>query len=275
MPPAPRRPPDAVMRVVSRTQAAAGRITRKHRPRMQAILDRSIASLERRLARLPQDRFTAQQTRSILIQQKAASIVFSRELNKGLRALGTDASELGRTALLAQAKAWDPTFPGTLRRLVRLEDAEELLDDVLLRHYRASVTRYGLIQIGQMQLLLAESQLRGETLEQATNRLAAAMNLDKGWAERITRTENSRAVHRRQLRDLKDTLPSDEHDEWRKQLIAVVPSDGRTADDSRSVHLQMRKLADDFNDNEGRDYQHPPNRPQDRETMVLVPAPIT
>ena len=271
----PTKPPDTVLRVVGRTQRAARGIQRTYQPRMLAILNRSIASLERRLARLPQDRFVAQQTRSILIQQKAASVVFSRELNKGLRELGTDAAQLGRDALLQQARAWDPVFPGTFRRLVRLEEAEQLLDSVLLRHYRASVTRYGLNQIGRMQVLLAESQLRGETLSQATDRLSTAMQLDKGWSERIVRTETSRAVHRRQLKDLRDVLPDDEHDEWRKQLIAVVPSDGRTHSDSFSVHLQTRKLDEDFEDNEGRKYPHPPNRPNDRETMVLVPAPIT
>ena len=266
-------PPDEVLRVIERTQSAAAKVRRTNRARILRILRRSIRELERRLAALRGDTFTAQKIRVILAQQRAIVAVFMRELEAALRDIGIQSAELGRDNLLAQARAWDPVFPGTFRRLVRLEEASLLLDDALLLHYKASVARYGRDAISRMQLLLAESQLRGESLFEATNRLSAAMDLDIGFSERIVRTETSRAFHRQQLLDIKNTLPAAEHDEWRKQLIAVVPSDGRTGSDSFSVHLQIRKLDEDFKDNQGREYPHPPNRPNDRETMVLMPAP--
>lgn len=56
---------------------------------------------------------------------------------------------------------------------------------------------------------------------------------------------------------------------WGKQLLAV--HDNRTGRDSVYVDLQMQRLMDPFHDNMGRVYQHPPNRPNDRESMVFVP----
>ena len=52
------------------------------------------------------------------------------------------------------------------------------------------------------------------------------------------------------------------------QLVAVF--DDRTGEDSKFVHSKVRRLMEPFHDRV-RDYQHPPNRPNDREVVVLVP----
>lgn len=269
----PVQPPDELLRVIERAQRAAAETQAKHVPRMRGLLAKSIADLEARLARLPGDRQVAQQMRSILIQQKAAVAQFAKGLKAELVGLGEAGAQWGRDSLLAQAAAWDSTFPGTWRSIADIRGATELLDDVLLTHYDASVARYGLKSIDKMQGVLAEGALKGETLNEMTDRLARTMDLDRGWAERIVRTEHSRAGHRRQIRDLKDVLDPSEHGDWRKQLVAVVPSDGRTGVDSISVHLQTQKLDEPFEYPGGDKHDHPPNRPNDRETMILMPAP--
>lgn len=269
---APRLPPDEVLRAVSRAEEASQAVLAKHRGKMLDLLQRTNKELRGRLGTLPPDSFAAQSTRAVLIQTRAAAATFAKRLDKNLGALGLDSAGVGRDALIDQAAAWDRTFPGTFQRIARIEDAAELLDDVLLAHYESSARRYGVEGIARLQSALAEASLRGDTMSETTDSLVDAFSLTQGQAERIVRTEGSRSKHRQQLRDLTEMLPTEEHDEWRKQLVAVVPSDGRTAPDSISVHLQIRKLDDDFQDNEGRKYPHPPNRPNDRETMVLMPA---
>jgi hypothetical protein len=47
------------------------------------------------------------------------------------------------------------------------------------------------------------------------------------------------------------------------------PLDARTGDDSIRVNGQTRDIDEPFNDGR-RDYQNPPNRPNDRETVVYI-----
>jgi len=86
------------------------------------------------------------------------------------------------------------------------------------------------------------------------------------------RTEQSFASHRRQIFDLIDNFGDAAEDEFAKQLVAT--RDDRTGDDSLFVDGQVRRLMEEFEDNEGRRYQHPPNRPNDREVVVVVPAAL-
>jgi hypothetical protein len=87
-------------------------------------------------------------------------------------------------------------------------------------------------------------------------------------AERIVRTESSLAAHRRELQDMLDM--DDGEDEWRKQLVTLF--DDRTGKDSVVIHEQTRRLDEPFERFNGDKFQHPPDRPNDRGTMVFVPV---
>jgi len=60
---------------------------------------------------------------------------------------------------------------------------------------------------------------------------------------------------------------------WFKILVATF--DNVTGTDSLFVHLQERPIDRPFEDNRGHLYQHPPNRPWDREVVLFEPRAET
>lgn len=84
------------------------------------------------------------------------------------------------------------------------------------------------------------------------------------WPERIVRTETAYAYSSTRFESLvqmqKDGL------DVKKKIVATF--DNRTAPDSVFVHGQVRELPDVFTDGAGRNYVHPPGRPNDRETII-------
>ena len=186
--------------------------------------------------------------------------------------MGRQAAGIGRESLIRQINHWHDAFPGAVRRIAAVDVAGDLLADGLLEYYQASRLRYGTSAIAGIRSAMASASLSGETVSQTFEKIAKVFRMPQWRAERIVRTEQSFATHRRQVEDMRDVYGEDVV-EWRKQLIAVVPSDGRTGLDSLFVHGQTRKIDEPFRDNQGRVYMHPPNRPNDRETLVMVPAP--
>ena len=62
---------------------------------------------------------------------------------------------------------------------------------------------------------------------------------------------------------------ADEFPEMKKKILAHF--DSRTAEDSIAVHGQVRNVSGAgslFRDGAGREYEHPPARPNDRETVI-------
>lgn len=84
------------------------------------------------------------------------------------------------------------------------------------------------------------------------------------WAERIVRTEVMAAHGRAQWEGLRE---ADAAVGGGMCKILVATFDSRTASDSYALHGQIRRPAEAFED-WTHAYQHPPNRPNDRETVV-------
>lgn len=88
------------------------------------------------------------------------------------------------------------------------------------------------------------------------------------WAERIVRTEVAHAYQAAKLATLLESRARDFPD-LQKKILATL--DNRTAADSIAVHGQIRDLDGPnsfFMDGAGRQYQRPPARPNDRETLT-------
>lgn len=183
--------------------------------------------------------------------------VFGASLGGVVEDAGRTASGYGRANISAQLKTWNAA--GLI--------SGDLVSPGLLEYYRTSRQRYGLASVVRMRDQLAQAALNGETVSQAADRLQASIGLARFQADRIAKTETSFAFHRRWLQDANTVLGSDAQF-WRKELVAVF--DGRTGADSRFVHGQRRRLSEPFRDNQGRVYMMPPNRPNDRETAILV-----
>ncbi len=85
------------------------------------------------------------------------------------------------------------------------------------------------------------------------------------WAERVVRTEVAHGQNEARLQTIERSKETDFPD-MGKKILAMM--DMRTAMDSIGVHGQVRPTDGLFQDGAGRQYQRPPARPNDRETIV-------
>lgn len=179
-------------------------------------------------------------------------------------------------------------------RLAMMLDETQGMGASLLRQHQTSVERYGqamlrefekriqlgfaagLTQTQMVEMLTGHGGPTGEVslrakLENGQVVVTSSEDIPEGlfrryryWAERIVRTETARAYNGANLeayRQMRDDFP-----DLQKKILAHF--DNRTALDSVYVHGQVRPLDGLFRDGAGREYQHPPARPNDRETVI-------
>jgi hypothetical protein len=259
--------------VLAQMQALA-RLTPERRNQMVAAAKAVQRRLEARLRALDPGSFSAQETRVRLVE--ISGIVTRTGAEWGV-AVGTQAERaaveaaiVGRRGMIDQLVARAPEFEGTIRAVATVEKASGMLDPGLLEYYRVSRETYGMDVIASMRQTLMASALEGDTISQSWAKISDALDMPIWRAERIVRTEHSFSMHRAQMDLVREMFGSEANEEWLKQLISTF--DQRTGQDSKFVHQQIRKLNKPFRDNEGRVYQQPPNRPNDREVMVMFPA---
>lgn len=266
------RVPVAVLEALRTTQAQLERLRPQHVAAILAIATEIQQRLEARLKSISRGRWATLEAKLVLTQVRAVTEILGAEqgqrMGTELERLGRLAAQVGRDGLIDQVTALGSRYQGAVRRLVDTTQASELLDPGLLEYYRVSRQTYGAEVITKMRGTLARAAMSGKTVSQTWEELSADVGITPARAERIVRTEQSFARHRRQQLDLIDTYGNDAEELWRKQLVATI--DSRTGEDSVFVNGQTRKLMDEFQDNEGRKYQHPPNRPNDREVVIYV-----
>lgn len=266
-------PLERIETTVQRNRTRLRRLQPSHAERLLALSREAQRELTERLRRLAPGRFSAQLVRVVLTQVNAVIDDLGPGLGSAIgdevEDLGTEAAGIARADLRAQLEAWAEEQPGAARAIVRFDEAGDILSPGLLEHFEVSRLRYGDQAISRMRDAMSLSLLNDETMIQAAGRISDSIGIEPWRAERIVRTEQSAAFHRQWLDEAKQDL-GDEEDEWRKELVATF--DPRTGQDSKFVDGQKQKLGDPFRDNEGRVYQQPPNRPNDRETVILVLA---
>ena len=227
------------------------------------------------------DSFTATRARAVLGQVRDV-----------LRALGPNL----RTLIVEQAvRATDPAVQETMRFL---EDAERRFAGLAqpLGLHRASVldeiregteasalrriandpnhpgrpgvlARYGESVIGKFEEELQQRALTGKSWGDVRDQLIADSPFLQGspmfWAERIVRTETLAAGNRA----AQETLVAADKEMGDMLKILCATFDARTGADSYAVHGQIRRVSEAFDD-WTHSYMHPPNRPNDRETVV-------
>ncbi len=267
--------PPEILAILAEQERQIARVNPRHRAKLVQIGVDLAAELAAALKRLSKGRYREAEVRTIAAQVRALLSVIAAKYGEDVGGVVQAAHEQGagrgRASLQKQLEAWDAAglLPGPK---VRTEAAAELLDPGLLDLHDASMKAYGEEVIAKMRMTLARGQLANETVIQTADRLAQDLAIPDWRAERIVRTEHSFALHRRQILDLIDTFGNDTDAEWRKQLVTTF--DDRTGEDSKFVDGQIRRIDEEFVDNEDRHYQHPPNRPNDRETVVFVPTEL-
>jgi hypothetical protein len=268
-------PLEALREVVERNRRRLAAVRPGQEERLLALARQARREIRDRLEAIDPARFSVQEARFVAAQIEDVIDDVGRrvgvETGDVVEDLGREAAGISRDDVVEQLGAWGQEHPGAQRMRARAEEAALSLDAGLLQRFESSRERYGLQRISAMRDALAVGLLQNETAIQVSDRLAAAVDLEPWQAERIVRTEQSFAFHRQWDADTVEFL-DDEADEWRKELVATF--DSRTGEDSKFVNGQRRKFGERFRDNEGRVYMYPPNRPNDRETVIMVPADV-
>lgn len=267
--------PSAIIALLKRQARRLLLLRPAHRAELVAISLEVVTELESRMRMLAPGAYTTQETRVVLSLARAAvdslGAQMGRRVGDELEALGIEAAAVGRETLLAEIDHWAQEFKGSVRSISRVDLAGDLLDPGLLEYYQSSREFYGADAITRGRRVLAKGAVSGETVSQTTEALKQELEIP-GWrSERIVRTEQSFAAHHRQALDIREAYGGEEQaaELWQKSLVSTL--DSRTGADSVYVNGQVRDIDKPFTDNEGRVYMTPPNRPNDREVMVMVP----
>jgi hypothetical protein len=135
------------------------------------------------------------------------------------------------------------------------------------RGHKGVLDRYGDAVIGkfeeQLQIGLLTRKPWAEMRADLTEQSPFLKGAPAHWAERIVRTELMGASNMAGLEVVRGA--QDELGDMVKILVATF--DDRTGADSYAVHGQIRRPSEAFDSWFG-SYQHPPNRPNDREIVI-------
>ena len=183
-----------------------------------------------------------------------------------LNANAERARELGAKGTVQLLEHFEQTMPGTIRPL-SIEGASQLLSGTVLSRHASSVARYGAITIASIQRELAVGALINRTFGEMASRLQREQPLlsRRYFAERVVRTECMSAYNAGHLDEITAQRAGNFPD-LEKKLIETF--DRRTGQDSYKAHGQIRKPEEMFVDGNGRQYLHPPGRPNDRGVVV-------
>lgn len=274
--------------LLANRKAAYDLSTKKGGDATRSLLDDAARELKQRLMQVEttgagEGSFTAVQMRSTLAQIEATlatltggltdllltegkrsasksvrnQLNYLKEADKAFRGVGVQPLALPETSMMDRAVK--NTESSLLRRLVSTpEDTPEKM---------GILNRYGVETVGVFEQRLQQGLLQKKSWVDMRNDLIAESPFLQAepvyWAERIVRTELMGAYNRAGYEAGK--VVQEELGDMLKILAATF--DDRTAADSYAVHGQIRKPSEAFSD-WFHNYLNPPNRPNDRETIV-------
>ncbi len=189
---------------------------------------------------------------------------------------------ISRAPRLRQAMRFDPMHGKASSVLRSIETSVDRYGTAMIGQFERTMAlgmAAGLTQFEMVELLTAHGGPRGTVsmrarlvngvvVRTATEQIAEGLfNRHRSWAWRIVRTETSNAYNAAKI----ETLGEFQQDipNLKKKILAHF--DSRTAPDSVAVHGQIRDISGPnafFVDGAGRSYEHPPARPNDRETVI-------
>lgn len=263
--------------------------------RVQALLQKSARELEYRLHHAEglrghgKDSFTASQLRSAIAQVHAVMQGLTHGMAKELPQAGAEVAGAAAANALRYLQSAEKHFTGSSRPL-RLDEAA-IFDaaasgarSTVLRRLATSgeiggvegthhakqgiLERYGLETIGHFEGVMKKALITRAPWEDVKKQLVEKSPFLQGapafWAERIARTETMGAHNRAHWESIQEA--SEQLGGGMVKILAAT-FDDRTAADSYAVHGQIRRPEEPFESWFGL-YQHPPNRPNDREVVV-------
>lgn len=222
---------------------------------------------------------TATQLRAMISQMEATMEALGGRIHKHLQDTALAAAELGAKHGRDEYKRLAEIFTGTepILSLDRAAIFRNLVKDTnssLLFRYQLVSKTWTAGAIQAMEQALSVGALAGKPLEDQIKDVMAKGGILEGErykAERIVRTENAYAHGNTKFRAMQRT--QEDVGPIHKRLITTF--DDRTGDDSFMQHGQTVPLDQPFSWKHKRAgkwvvtrYQHPPNRPNDRESVI-------
>jgi hypothetical protein len=223
--------------------------------------------------------FTAFHLRAVLMQVRDGLRAFQKGLAPELANSGEATALLAQRHVVGAIKAFEKRFAGT-EPVLGLEEAAVFrrvyrgVEPSLLMRYHKLVGNYPLPTVQRVQNQLALSLIKHEGVDQAVRRIASKGGIfdrERWRAERIVRTEGSYSygvTSQRSMEEVAHEVPG-----LMKRLVTTF--DARTGKDSKQLNGQTVPYDQPFvwmkttkHGVERVEFQHPPNRSNDREVVV-------
>lgn len=235
--------------------------------------------LRDRLDRLPEQSFSAQQLRGVMVQVDLAIQSMNQSLVDRLFELAEDAAERGVDDLLEEIRKFDRHFTGAVVPInvdaaVIVSDANNLL----VNKYESSLRAYGEDVRSTIAATLSQGVIEQVSSSVMVRRLSQFFEFEEFKLQRIARTELHGVyglAKQRTLEDAAEIRPDIKKALWH-------PMDSRTAADSKQLAKAdpivpvdepfrftfRRKRKDGTVVTEDRVFMTPPDRPNDRAIMI-------
>jgi len=257
------------------------------------VLERATLDLRQRLTQVEGLKaagrdipFTEERLRLTLLQVQDVTRSVKRGIKQTVLDTGQMAADKASNTLLDYLAVAEKTYRG-LAQVLPLDEAAVFFratsgveSSVLHRlesdPYHPSqpgvLDRYGTATIGHFEELLQQGLITREHWVDVRNNVIAVspflQDAPAYWAERIVRTESMHAYGRASWEGMREA--DAQLGDMCKILCATF--DDRTGWDSYQVHGQIRRVDEAFEWSDPKGgvqlYQHPPNRPNDREAVV-------
>lgn len=252
--------------------------------RILLMMQRADRALALRLAAVirstggPQTRFEAARLAAYQAQVRAVTAITQSRLGRSLEGEAKKAVATGLRGAVRMIGTMERVHTGAPQAL-GIEKAQ-VLDSLskrrtgsLLMQHERSVERYGRSMVLAMERELMTGLVLGEEQWRIVERLTGVgmtktrpgMFVEREWmARRIVVTECAYAANAIQFDAIVEARK--QFPDMAKKIMATF--DSRTAADSVYVHGQIRDIGELFVDGAGRQYEHPPARPHDREIII-------
>ncbi len=256
-------------------QRDLSRLDNATRKRALVIINARLKLLKRQLERMEPGTWGFNSQQAVIAQLRVAAVQIVNDLSDVTR-VGLDrAARLAANHSATILKNLDEQMTGSVRplsfeNLEWVERNAEQMSQVRLREYSDSYARYGSSAVRSIENEIAANVITGTPWTQSRERIMEIVEdtVDgQQWkVDRILRTETSAAYNGMHLEAMR--VESRPGDPMLKRLVAVF--DSKTASDSRLLHGQTVPVEEPFIDvfNSGKRYMAPPNRPNDRETVI-------
>lgn len=208
----------------------------------------------------------------LLDQAKSGADLATRNLVTYMNAANTEFGLGAQPLALQEAMMLDRAYSGArssvLNRLASSGEPEAADENSAEHAGKGGILqRYGAATIEQFEGIMQTGMLAGKSVADMRAELTSASPFLQGapafWAERIVRTETMGVYNRANW----ESIRAADDDLGDMVKILSMTEDDRTGWDSFQVHGQIRMPDEAFEWRDGL-YQHPPNRPNDREIVV-------